>query len=125
MVLGARHARIDPGAANLSGSERRRLALARILARNPAVLLLDEPEAGLPQATAERLLADLRAAVRGRTCLLVTHRPDLLQADEVVFLEEGRVAARGTHEELERTVEGYRRLLARRRAAAAKEDDAT
>lgn len=115
---GGLDAMIDPGAANLSGSERRRLALARVLARNPSVLLLDELEAGLPQAMAERLLADVRAAVRGRTCLLVTHRPDLLQADEVVFLAEGRVAARGTHEELERTVEGYRRLLARRREAA-------
>jgi len=117
---GGLDAKIDPGAANLSGSERRRLALARVLARNPAVLLLDEPEAGLPPATAERLLADLRAAVRGRTCLLVTHRPDLLQADEVVFLAEGRVVARGPHEELERTVEGYRRLLARRREATRK-----
>jgi ATP-binding cassette subfamily B protein len=115
---GGLDAMVDPGAANLSGSERRRLALARVLARDPAVLLLDELEAGLPQAMAERLLVDVRRAVHGRTCLLVTHRPDLLQADEVVFLSEGRVAARGTHEELERTVEGYRSLLARRRGAA-------
>jgi ATP-binding cassette subfamily B protein len=115
---GGLEATVDPGAANLSGSERRRLALARVLARDPAVLLLDELEAGLPQAMAERLLADVRTAVRGRTCLLVTHRPDLLETDEVVFLSEGRVAARGTHAELERSVEGYRSLLARRRGAA-------
>ena len=115
---GGLDAMVDPGAANLSGSERRRLALARVLARDPAVLLLDELEAGLPQAMAERLLADVRAAIHGRTCLLVTHRPDLLQPDEVVFLSEGRVAARGTHEELERTVVGYRSLLAQRRGAA-------
>lgn len=115
---GGLDAMVDPGAANLSGSERRRLALARVLARDPAVLLLDELEAGLPQAMAEQLLDDVRKAVRGRTCLLVTHRPDLLRPDEVVFLSEGRVAARGTHEELERTVEGYRSLLAHRRGAA-------
>jgi ABC-type multidrug transport system fused ATPase/permease subunit len=111
-------AMVDPGAANLSGSERRRLALARVLARDPAVLLLDEPEVGLPQAMAERLLRDVRAAATGRTCVMVTHRPDLLDADEVVFLSEGRVVARGTHEELARTCEAYGKLLARRREGA-------
>lgn len=106
---------VDPGAANLSGSERRRLALARVLARRPAVILLDEPEAGLSQAMAERLMADLREATRGKTCLVVTHRPDLLDTDSVVYLENGRVAAAGPHELLERTCEGYRGLLAQRR----------
>ncbi|MBI4914651.1 MAG: ABC transporter ATP-binding protein [Acidobacteria bacterium] len=115
---GGLDAAVDPGAANLSGSERRRLALARVLARDPAVLLLDEPEVGLPQAMAEQLLKDVRAAASGRTCLMVTHRPDLLEADEVVFLSGGRVAARGTHDELARTCEPYGKLLARRREGA-------
>jgi ABC-type multidrug transport system fused ATPase/permease subunit len=118
---GGLDAEVDPGAANLSGSERRRLALARVLARDPAVLLLDEPEAGLPQAMAEQLLRDVRAAAAGRTCLMVTHRPDLLAADEVVFLSGGRVAARGTHEELARTCADYGTLLSRRRENAARE----
>lgn len=109
---------IAPGAANLSGSERRRLALARVLARRPSVILLDEPEAGLPQAMAERLMADVRRATAGRTCLVVTHRPDLLESDTVVFLLEGRVAATAPHAELERVNEAYRALLAQRRAAA-------
>jgi ATP-binding cassette subfamily B protein len=115
---GGLDARVDPGAANLSGSERRRLALARVLARRPSVILLDEPEAGLPQALAERLMNDLREAARGRTCLVVTHRPDLLGTDSVVFLAGGRVAATGTHEELERSCEAYRSLLAQKRAVA-------
>jgi ABC-type multidrug transport system fused ATPase/permease subunit len=118
---GGLDAMIDPGAANLSGSERRRLALARVLARDPAVLLLDEPEVGLPQAMAEQLLRDVRAAARGRTCVMVTHRPDLLAADEVVFLAAGRVAARGTHDELVRTCVEYGKLLAQRRENGAGE----
>jgi ATP-binding cassette subfamily B protein len=118
---GGLDATVDPGAANLSGSERRRLALARVLARDPAVLLLDEPEVGLPQAMAEQLLQDVRAAARGRTCVMVTHRPDLLAADEVVFLAAGRVAARGTHDELARTCAEYGKLLAQRRESGAGE----
>lgn len=112
---GGLDARIDPGAANLSGSERRRLALARVLARRPRVLLLDEPETGLPEAAAARLMAGLRAAAPDRTYLIVTHRPDLVAADRVVFLDKGAIAASGTHEELAARCEAYGRLLARRR----------
>ncbi len=101
------------GGGALSGSERRRLALARLLLADPDVVLIDELEAGLPQAQAEALLATVRRVTAGRTCLLVTHRPDLLAVDRVAFLEGGRIVDQGTHGELAARNDAYRSLLSR------------
>jgi ABC-type multidrug transport system fused ATPase/permease subunit len=101
------------GGGALSGSERRRLALARVLLLDPDVVLIDELEAGLPQAQAEALLAATRAATAGKTCVLVTHRPDLLATDRVVFLAGGRIVDSGTHEDLAARNDAYRALLSR------------
>ncbi len=97
----------------LSGSEKRRMALARLLLRDPDVIFVDELEAGLPQALAQELLAALREATAGKTCLMVTHRPDLLAADRVALLHEGRILEVGTHDELAARSDDYRSLLAR------------
>lgn len=102
----------------LSGSERRRLALVRMLLRDPEVVLLDELEAGLPQAMAQSLFAAVREVTRGKTCIVVTHRPDLLHADRVAVIHEGAVLATGTHEELEQSCEPYRSLLAEKESRA-------
>ncbi|WP_312887947.1 thiol reductant ABC exporter subunit CydC [Nonomuraea rhodomycinica] len=85
----------------VSGGQLQRLALARALLYDPPVLLLDEPAEALDEETADRLMADLLDATRGRTTLLVTHRLRGLEGvDEIVVLEEGRVIQRGTHAEL-------------------------
>jgi ATP-binding cassette subfamily C protein CydD len=99
------------GGGALSGSERRRVALARVLLADPDVVLIDELEAGLPQAQAESLLAAVRAATAGKTCVMVTHRPDLLAADRVAFLSGGRIVALGRHDDLAASHEAYRSLL--------------
>jgi ATP-binding cassette subfamily B protein len=98
----------------LSGSEQRRLALTRLLLRDPDVILVDELEAGLPQAQAQAMLRELRAATAGKTCLLVTHRPDLLAADRVAFVDDGRIVDIGSHADLEQRNPAYRSLLADR-----------
>ena len=98
--------------ANLSGGEIRRLALARMILRDAPVFLLDEPEAALPSADAEALLDRIKAAARGRTCLVVTHAPHLLASSFNVFMQDGKIVAKGTHEELSASCEGYRALLA-------------
>ncbi|MEU3792133.1 thiol reductant ABC exporter subunit CydD [Streptomyces fructofermentans] len=84
--------------ARLSGGQRQRLALARALLADFPVLVLDEPAEHLDLATADALTADLLAATRGRTTLLITHRLAGLDAvDEVVVLAGGRVVQRGPH----------------------------
>ncbi len=97
---------------NFSGGEQRRLVLARMLLRDARVLVLDEPESGLPSATAEHLLRGVAEIAAGRTCVVVTHAPHLLKSTFNVVLDAGKIAGIGTHEELAATSEIYRALLA-------------
>jgi ATP-binding cassette, subfamily C, bacterial CydC len=87
--------------AAVSGGERQRIALARALLADPALLILDEPTAHLDPENRRALTADLLAATEGRATLLITHEPDGLdQVDEIVVLDRGRITERGTHQEL-------------------------
>ncbi len=99
--------------AAISGGERQRLALARALLADPALLILDEPAASLEPDARRALTADLLDVTAGRGTLLITHEPDGLDAvDEIVVLEAGRVVQRGTHRELLREGGPYRWMWA-------------
>jgi ABC-type multidrug transport system fused ATPase/permease subunit len=95
----------------LSGGERQRLAIARSLLARPALLLLDEPTASL-DARNEGLLRDtLAAAAADRALLVVAHRlSTVIDSDQIVVLDAGRVVARGTHDELVESSPLYREL---------------
>ena len=85
----------------VSGGERQRIAVARAILADPAMLVLDEPTAHLDPARRQELTSRLLAAGPGRSVLLITHDPaGLDQADEIVVLDQGRVCQRGTHAEL-------------------------
>jgi ATP-binding cassette subfamily C protein CydC len=85
----------------LSGGQARRLALARAMLHDAPVWVLDEPTEGLDSITEQQFMQELKRKTNGRTLLLITHRlTDLHWMDQIVMLEKGRVAARGTHAEL-------------------------
>ncbi|WP_432002853.1 ABC transporter transmembrane domain-containing protein [Streptomyces sioyaensis] len=99
---------------SLSGGQRQRLALARSLVTDPEVLVLDEPTSAVDAHTEARIAEGLRDLRTGRTTVVLTSSPLLLdRADQVVFLQEGKVAARATHRELLLQHSAYRAVVTR------------
>jgi ABC-type multidrug transport system fused ATPase/permease subunit len=97
-----------------SGGQRQRLVLARALAADPELLVLVEPTSAVDAHTEARIAAGLRAHRAGRTTVVVSSSPLVLDAvDEVAFLRDGRVEATGTHAELLATNAGYRAVVTR------------
>lgn len=95
----------------LSGGQRQRIAIARALAVDPRILILDDATASVDATTEARIRAGLREAMRERTTLVIAHRLSTIAlADEIVVLDGGRVAARGTHEELIGSSSVYREI---------------
>jgi ATP-binding cassette, subfamily B, heavy metal transporter len=85
----------------LSGGEKQRVAIARVVLKNPPILVLDEATSALDTRTELALQADLERVAEGRTTLVIAHRlSTVVDADEIVVLEAGRVVERGTHAQL-------------------------
>ena len=98
--------------ASLSGGQRQRLTIARALLIDPPILVLDDATSAVDGRTEAGILSALRAAVSGRTTLLIARRQSTLAiADRVVMLADGRVAAAGSHAELLAGNPDYRRLV--------------
>ncbi|NUT49134.1 MAG: ABC transporter ATP-binding protein [Saccharothrix sp.] len=105
---------VGEGGGLLSGGERQRLCVARALVPGPPVLLLDEPTSNLDAHNEAVLRDSLGTAAAGRTVLVVAHRlATVVDADKIVLLDRGTVAAVGTHEELVATSPLYRELAGR------------
>jgi ATP-binding cassette subfamily B protein len=95
----------------LSGGQRQRVAIARALLVDPRILILDDATASVDATTESKIRDGLREAMRGRTTIIIAHRLSTIAlADEIVVLEDGRVVARGGHDDLATTNEVYREI---------------
>lgn len=98
----------------LSGGQRQRIALARAFLSNPRVLILDDSTSAIDSATEDEIQQAIRRAQQGRTTFLITHRLSQIRwADHILLLEGGKLIAAGTHDDLLRTSDQYRRIFAR------------
>ena len=96
----------------LSGGQRQRVALARAILARPAVLLLDDPLSALDVHTEAKVTAALSRVLTESTALVVAHRPSTVAlADRVVLLDDGVIAAAGSHQDLLATEHRYRDLM--------------
>jgi ABC-type multidrug transport system fused ATPase/permease subunit len=95
----------------LSGGQRQRVAIARALLAEPRILILDDATSSVDATTESRIKSALAEVMEGRTTFVIAHRLSTIAlADDVVVLEDGRVAARGTHDELLERSELYREI---------------
>ncbi|MGN6326942.1 ABC transporter ATP-binding protein [Pseudolysinimonas sp.] len=104
----------------LSGGEKQRVAIARVLLKDPAVLILDEATSALDTVSERIVQTALDSAARGRTTIAIAHRlSTVVNADVIFVVDAGRIVERGTHQELLRAEGVYARLFAEQLAAAA------
>src|SRR5207248_499692 len=98
----------------LSGGERQRLSVARAIIKNAPILILDEPTSSLDAISEEIVFAALRRLRTGRTTIVIAHRLSTVRdADRILVLDGGRIAAQGRHDELLQSSSLYRRMCAR------------
>lgn len=104
--------RVGERGASLSGGQRQRIALARAVIRRPRALLLDDATSAVDPAVEQSILQALRSNREGTTVVMVAYRmSSIALADQVVFVDDGRITDRGTHEELMERSAGYRTLV--------------
>ena len=105
--------RVGERGLKLSGGEKQRVAIARALLKNPAILIFDEATSALDSRTEKSIQAELDAATVGRTTLIIAHRlSTVMNADEILVMEAGRVIERGTHADLLQREGAYAQMWA-------------
>ena len=98
---------------SLSGGQRQRLAIARSILADPRVLILDDATSAVDPTKEHEIRDALGEAMKSRTTIVIAHRPATIAlADRVVLIDQGRVAAQGTHTELLASNDRYREVLA-------------
>ncbi len=96
----------------LSGGQRQRLALARAFLTDPRILILDDSTSAIDSATEDKIQRAIFHAARGRTTFIITHRLSQIRwADLIIVLRQGKVVAIGSHTDLLKSSEAYRRIF--------------
>jgi ABC-type multidrug transport system fused ATPase/permease subunit len=96
----------------LSGGEKQRLAIAKLLLKDPEIIILDEPTSALDSFSEESVTLAMDELFKGRTVIIIAHRLQTVKkADEIIVLEEGKIVERGTHNELISKNGNYAKML--------------
>jgi len=105
------HTMMQEFGSNLSGGQRQRIAIARAIYKHASLLILDEATSALDNESEKRIQRALEAYTKDKMTITIAHRlSTITHADLILYFEEGRIIARGTHQELLETSENYRRL---------------
>ena len=103
--------RVEERGSNLSGGQKQRIAIARALVTHPDILILDDSTSAVDVETESKIQSALLQILRGRTCFVVAQRiSTVLNADKIVVLDRGRIAAEGTHAELLKSSKIYQEI---------------
>ena len=103
---------IAQGGTNVSGGQKQRISIARAMMKNAPVLILDDAVSAVDTETEKKILENLRLTRKGKTTILIAHRISTVKGmDKIIYLEDGAVAAIGTHEELMNTCPEYKRTV--------------
>jgi ATP-binding cassette subfamily B protein len=102
----------------LSGGQRQRVAIARALLLNRPIIIIDDGLSAVDMETEHAIIRSIASYLKGRTCIVVSHRiAPLSDAEEIVVMERGRIVARGKHEELLKTSHFYATIYQQQRVA--------
>jgi len=117
-AMGGLDAAIAQGGTNVSGGQRQRLAIARAIVKRPDIYLFDDSFSALDLSTDARLRRALRPATAQSTVVIVAQRVStIVDADQILVLEDGRIVGQGTHDQLVDTCETYREIVESQRSA--------
>ena len=104
-------AHIAQGGTNVSGGQKQRLAIARAIAKNPDIYIFDDSFSALDFKTDSTLRAELAKKTKDKTVIIVAQRINtILNADQIIVLEDGKIVGKGTHEELMKNCSAYQEI---------------
>lgn len=108
----------------LSGGQKQRISIARALLKNPEILIMDDSFSAVDTKTEEQVISNLKELRKGKTTIIIAHRISTIKgSDQIILIEDGKIMAKGKHDELYETCELYRQMVIHQRLEAELEEE--